>query len=391
MRAYFPALMSHPTAPPRPAIPLSLLLADATCLGILMPLLASYAAQFEASSTAIGAMVAVYSLLQVLLAPFWGRLSDRYGRRPILVLGLFGSFASSVMFTVAGDFLVLALSRVVAGGLGGTINVTQAYAADLTTPERRTRVMGYVGAAFGVGFVLGPTIGGMASSVDPMAPGLVASVITGLNFLAALVLLPEVPARRREAFAPVTVSPRPFLVPFGAAFLSTLAFTVIYIVFPLHMEQRLGFDRSGVSYLFALLGLMTALVQGGLVGRLSRRVGEGWLVVAGGWLMGLGLTGLALTITAPAALYPALVALGIGFGLAGPAEAGYISRVANPVVQGRVLGLLQSVNSSARVIGPVAAGALMGLGGAGLAFVAAAGAALGAAGLGTRMRRPPSG
>ena len=183
MRTYFPALMSHPTAPPRPAIPLVLLLADATCLGILMPLLASYAAQFEASSTAIGAMVAVYSLLQVLLAPFWGRLSDRYGRRPVLLLGLFGSFVSSVMFTVAGDFLVLALSRVVAGGLGGTINVTQAYAADLTTPERRTRVMGYVGAAFGVGFVLGPTIGGIASGITPVAPGLVASVITASTSL----------------------------------------------------------------------------------------------------------------------------------------------------------------------------------------------------------------
>lgn len=380
--------MSRPTGAPRAVIPLILLLADATCLGILMPLLASQAAAFEANSTAIGGMVAVYSLLTVLLAPFWGRLSDRHGRRPILLLGLLGSFLSSVMFTVAGDFLLLALSRVVAGGLGGTINVTQAYAADLTPPERRTRVMGWVGAAFGAGFVLGPTIGGVASGIAPMAPGLVASAITGLNLLAALVLLPEVPARRVEAGAPVTVAARPFLVPFGAAFLSTLAFTVVYVVFPLHVEQALGFGRSGVSYLFALLGLVTAIVQGGLVGRLSRRVGEGPLVVTGGGLMALGLAGLAATAAAPVALYPALVALGLGFGLAGPAEAGYVSRVAEPTVQGRVLGLLQSVNSSARVIGPIAAGAVMGFGGAGLAFLAAAGAALGAAGLGMRMRRP---
>jgi MFS family permease len=169
--------------------------------------------------------------------------------------------------------------------------------------------------------------------------------------------------------------------------MSTLAFTVIYVVFPLHAEQALGFDRSRVSYLFALVGVMTALVQGGLIGRLSRRYGEGHLVVAGGLLMALGLAGLAMTAEGAWSLYPGLIALGVGFGLAGPAEAGYVSRLAPPGSQGRVLGMLQSANSVARVLGPVAAGVAMSAGGAVASFLTAAAAAAGAGALGALFRR----
>ncbi|HEX9166567.1 MAG TPA: MFS transporter [Gemmatimonadales bacterium] len=370
-----------------PLLPVSVLLADVTCLGIVMPLLASYAAEYHASTTAIGLLVAIYSLLHFVLAPLWGRLSDRIGRRPVLLIGLIGTLGSSVIFAMADSFMLLALSRIVAGGLGATLNVTQAYAADLTTVERRTRVMGLVGAAFGVGFILGPTIGGVTSAIDPAAPGLAASVISAVNLVVAMARLPEAPARTaRFAAAATRIDPARFAVPFTAAFMSTLAFTVIYVVFPLHAEQALGFDRSRVSYLFAMVGVMTALVQGGLMGRLSRRYGEGRLVVAGGLLMAIGLAGLAMTAEGAWLLYPGLIALGIGFGLAGPAEAGYVSRLAPPESQGRVLGMLQSANSVARVLGPVAAGLAMAAGGAVTAFVTAAVAAAGAGGLGTRMR-----
>jgi MFS family permease len=382
--------MASPVTSHRPSLlPVSVLLADVTCLGIVMPLLASYAAEYHASTTAIGLLVAIYSLLHFLLAPLWGRLSDRIGRRPVLLIGLVGTLGSSLLFAVADSFALLVLSRIVAGSLGATLNVTQAYAADLTTPERRTRVMGLVGAAFGVGFILGPTIGGITSALTPAAPGLAASVISAVNILVALTRLPEAPARTvRFASAAAPVDPGRFAVPFAAAFLSTLAFTVIYVVFPLHAEQALGFDRSGVSYLFAMVGVMTALVQGGLIGRLSRRYGEGPLVVAGGLLMALGLAGLAMTVEGAWPLYPGLIALGIGFGLAGPAEAGYVSRLAPPGSQGRVLGMLQSANSVARVLGPVAAGVALAAGGAASAFLTAAAAAAMAGGLGTRMRGP---
>jgi MFS family permease len=355
-----------------------------------MPLLASYAAEYHASTTAIGLLVAVYSLLHFLLAPLWGRLSDRVGRRPVLLIGLFGTLGSSILFAAADSFALLLVSRIVAGSLGATLNVTQAYAADLTAPERRTRVMGIVGAAFGVGFILGPTIGGITSAIAPAAPGLAASAISAVNILVALARLPEAPARTaRFASAAVQVDPNRFAVPFAAAFMSTLAFTVIYVVFPLHAEQALGFDRSRVSYLFAMVGVMTALVQGGLIGRLSRRYGEGNLVVAGGLLMALGLAGLALTGDGAWSLYPGLIALGAGFGLAGPAEAGYVSRLAPPGSQGRVLGMLQSANSVARVLGPVAAGLAMSAGGAVASFMTAAAAAAGAGALGALFRRGP--
>lgn len=384
-------MMTAP-APARrsPALPVAVLLADVTCLGIVMPLLASYAAEHHATTTAIGALVAIYSLLHFLLAPLWGRLSDRIGRRPVVLIGLAGTLGSSILFAMADNFVLLALSRIVAGGLGATLNVTQAYAADLTSPERRTRVMGIVGAAFGVGFIIGPTIGGITSGMSAAAPGLAATAIATVNLLVALARLPEAPARTARFTAPAAQVDRSrFAVPFAAAFLSTLAFTVIYVVFPLHAERSLGFGRSQVSYLFAMVGVMTAIVQGGLIGRLSRRHGEGALVVAGGVLMALGLAALATTAPGAWSLYPGLIALGVGFGMAGPAEAGYVSRLAPAAAQGRVLGLLQSANSVARVLGPVAAGVAMGAGGAVAAFLTAAAAAAGAGALGALFRRGP--
>jgi len=370
----------------------AILLADVTCFGIVMPLLASYASEFGAGTAAIGGLVATYSLLHFLLAPLWGRFSDRVGRRPVLLIGLTGTLLSSVVFALADSFLLLLASRVLAGALGATLNVTQAYAADITPPERRTRMMGLIGATFGVGFILGPTIGGLASLLGNAAPGAAAAAIALVNLTVALARLRE-PAQHR------TIEPRlqpsratllRYFPPFAAAFATTFAFTVIYVVFPLHAEQAMGLDRSRVSYLFALVGLVTAMVQGGAVGRLAPRLGEGRLVTLGGILMALGLAGLPAAASAgvhPALLLVSLALLGAGYGLAGPAETGYVSRTAAAADQGGVLGLLQSVNSVSRVLGPAAAGAVMAIGGAPLAFMAAASAAAVAGVVGTVMRR----
>jgi MFS family permease len=363
-------------------------LGDVTCFGIVMPLLASYAAEYRASTTSIGVLVASYSAMHFFLAPVWGRLSDRIGRRPVLLLGLVGTLLSSLLFAVAQSFLLLLLSRILAGGLGATLNVAQAYVADQSTPSGRTRVMGLVGAAFGFGFILGPTIGGLSTQLGNAAPGLAASAIAAANLLLALVTLRE-PAVHRPAFrAATTPLPwRPLIAPFAAAVASTLAFTVLYVVFPLHAEQSLGYDRSRVSYLFAFVGLMTAIVQGGLVGTLSRVLGEGRLLLLGGIMMATGL-GLLPRVSAAGGtpFYAALAMVGIGFGFAGPAEAGYVSRTSAAELQGRILGSLQSINSIARILGPVAAGVAMGAGGAPTAFVGAAAFAAVAGILGLAMR-----
>jgi MFS transporter, DHA1 family, tetracycline resistance protein len=368
------------------------LLADVTCFGIVMPLLASYASAMAASGAAIGALVAVYSAMQFLFAPFWGRLSDRVGRRPVLLLGILGTLFSSLLFAFAPNYLTLLLSRVIAGGLGATLHIVQAYGADLTAPDQRTRVMGLVGATYGIGFIIGPTIGGITSGLGEAAPGLAASGISLVTLVLAGLWLPEPSRRLPDPQPPVPLPPfawRPFLAPFAAAFASTLAFTVIYVVLPLHVEEALGYGRSRVSYLFVLVGLMTAIVQGGVVGRLAPRLGEGRLVMLGGALMAAGLASLPPGTSASAMqplLLTGLAVLGIGYGFAGPAEAGYVSRRAGQADQGRLLGVLQSINAISRIVGPVAAGILLGQGGAGLAFLAAAGSAGVAGALGLWMR-----
>ena len=367
---------------------IGVLLTDVTCFAIVMPLLASYASARHASSTAIGILVASYSAMHFLLAPLWGRLSDRIGRRPVLLIGLAGTVVSSLIFAMSGSYVMLLISRIVAGGFGATLNVSQAYVADQSPPEQRTRVMGLVGAAFGFGFILGPMIGGIASHYGDAIPGLVATGLAIINLALATRFVPE-PTQHRDAFAPppAPVGWRPFVVPLAAAVCSTLAFTVLYVVLPLVAERSLGYDRRTVSYLFALTGLMTAIIQGGLVGGAARKLGEGNVLLIGGSLMALGLAGLAaVSDQGGLALAASLAIIGAGFGLAGPAETGYVSRVAPAAIQGRVLGQLQSANALSRVVGPVAAGLAMGAG-AGGAFLGAAACAAIAGLLGLRFRK----
>lgn len=366
---------------------IGVLLTDVTCFAIVMPLLASYASARHASPTAIGVLVASYSAMHFLLAPAWGKLSDRIGRRPVLLIGLAGTVVSSLLFAVAGSYAMLLASRIVAGGLGATLNVAQAYVADQSPPQQRTRVMGLVGAAFGFGFIFGPMLGGIASQFGDAVPGLVATGLALVNLVLAARFVRE-PEQHREAFTAgaAPIGWKPFAVPLIAAVCSTLAFTVLYVVLPLVAERSLGYDRRTVSYLFALTGLMTAIIQGGVVGRLARRLGEGRVLLIGGALMAAGLAGLAAAADQGGLLLTiSLGVIGAGFGLAGPAETGYVSRVAPAAIQGRALGLLQSANALSRVVGPIAAGVAMGVG-AGAAFLGAAGAAMlaGVLGLGFR-------
>jgi len=372
---------------------------DLIGFGIVLPLLPSYAAQFHASDTAIGIMVASFSFMQFIFAPLWGRLSDRIGRRPVLLVGLAGSSLSYLLFAFADGFNALLLSRVVAGAMGATVSVAQAYLADVTPPERRSRAMGMLGAAFGLGFVVGPALGGISSRWGDAAPGLVASSLTAANFLLALWKLPEPALHRHVAQDTAVVHWTRFAEPFVVVALSTVAFTVMYVVFPLQVERALGYSRHQTAYFFVLLGIVSALVQGGVVGRLAPRFGEPALMVSGGWLLLAGLGGLALTLGAPNAgpqvtslVLGSLIFVALGSGLIGPSASSYVSRTAPDAEQGRALGLLQSVASVSRVIGPALAGGLTHHFGARVAFLVAAGAA-GIAGLvplwgGRRSRMP---
>ena len=164
---------------------------DLVGFAIVLPLLPSYGSKYGGSDFAIGVLVASYSLVQLLLAPWWGRMSDRIGRRPVILIGLLGSAFSYLLFAWANTFMILLLSRVIAGATGATVNVAQASLADGSPPQRRSQVMGLIGASFGLAFIVGPALAGITSRLGDAAPGYMAAALTGANWLLALALFPE--------------------------------------------------------------------------------------------------------------------------------------------------------------------------------------------------------
>ena len=356
---------------------------DLVGFGIVVPQLPLAAARFTSSGLVIGAVVATDSLLTFLLAPKWGRLSDRIGRRPVILLGLAGSAIAYTVFGMAGSLAVLFLARILSGSLGATVNVAQAALADTTPPEQRSRAMGLIGAAFGLAFTVGPALGGLASRLGEGAPGLLAASICLVNFLLASLLLRESRARRAQDWGATIRVPRAALV---VTFAATLAFTTMYVIFQQFGIQVLGLTRAGISYAFTLVGLVSVLVQGRVVRRLAPKLGELRLVSWGGGLMAAGLALMPLLAAASlegaarvAAIGLAVALLSAGFSLVGPCVAGFVSRSTPPNDQGRVLGTLQSIGSAARIVGPPVLGALADTGGFAAAFglSALAGAAVG--------------
>jgi MFS family permease len=348
---------------------------DLIGFGIVLPLLPSYGARYTSSAALIGALVATDSLLTFLLAPAWGRLSDRIGRRPVLLIGLAGSVLSYVIFGLAGSFLALVISRVVSGATGATIHVAQAYLADVTPPERRSHAMGLIGAAFGLGFTIGPAIGGSASAYGDALPGFIAAAISGINLVMAWLGLPETEVRRRPDYRPLPLHWARLGSPFGVMFASTLAFTAIYVSFPLYSQQVLGYERRSVSSFFVVIGLVTIVVQGRIVGRLAPRFGERRLVVAGAALMAAGFGAFVPLAQTTEGLLASIALLTTGFCLVGPSLAALMSRTTAAEEQGRALGMLQSVGAVARIVGPPAAGIAGQLAGPAAPFYAAAAAA----------------
>lgn len=358
---------------------------DIVGFGMILPILPGQADRLGSSPAAIGVLVASYSAIQFLLAPFWGRMSDRFGRRPVLLIGLAGSGLSYVLFALAGSYQLLLLSRLLDGGSGATVNVAQAYLADESPASERARAMGKVGAAVGMGFIVGPLLGGIAAAGGAAMVGWLAAAITLANFVVAYRILPEAVRRDHgEPPPPVVVNPARLAFPLAVLFLATLAFSVMYVVFPLWGERTLGASRSTVGYWFALVGLVTAIVQGGILGRTVTWLGEHGSARLGTALLAVGLLAVPLAgERGGVALYLVLAVVGAGYGLAGPAMLGLVSRLTGATRQGRILGVAQSAASLARIVGPVVAGIVMGAGGAAVAFGVSA--AVAAAGLATAL------
>lgn len=339
---------------------------DLIGFGIIIPLLPFYAETFGASALAIGLLSTSFSLMQFLFAPVWGRLSDRYGRRPIILIGLFGSGVSYVAFGLASSLAMLFAARILSGIAGANVPTAQAFIADSTPPEERAKGMGLIGAAFGLGFIFGPAIGGFLSGWGYTVPAFFAALLCFVNFAAACVLLPEsLPRERRGAvrrqgrldvFRDAFGRPGLALV-LAIFFLVMTAFASFEAMFALFAAARFGFDATTIGYVFALVGLVLAVVQGVLVGKVVPRVGERRLVPAAILLMSGALALQALAPGVPWLIAGAML-LACGMGFHSPSMLSIVSRLASRTDQGSTLGLSQSLAALARIVGPVCGGLL---------------------------------
>jgi DHA1 family tetracycline resistance protein-like MFS transporter len=337
---------------------------DLLGFGIIIPLLPFYAETFGANALIIGLLSTSFSLMQFVFAPVWGRLSDRIGRRPVILLGLFGSFVSYLVFGLANSLVVLFVSRIFAGIAGANIPTAQAVIADSTTIENRAKGMGMIGAAFGLGFIFGPAIGGFLSRWGFSTPAFFASALSLANFIAAWFLLPETlnPAHRAGAAGGGRIAAfrravsRPHLpLLLVVYFIVVAAFSNFEAIFALFAEHRFQFTAATIGYVFAFVGVVLVIVQGGLVGRVVRRVGERKIVPVSLALAAIGMALLPADHSVPTLLVT-LAILSIGMGFNNPSLVSLISQYSAAEDQGSILGVSQSLASLGRIIGPALGG-----------------------------------
>ncbi len=333
---------------------------DLLGFGMVIPVMPIYAEHLGASEAATGWLSTGYSLMQFVFAPIWGRLSDRVGRRPVLLVSIAMTALAFLLYGVAASFAVLLVSRLFAGAATANIAIAQAYVADVTTPEGRARGMGMIGAAFGLGFVFGPAVGGLLAGYSLAAPGLAAAALSLVNLVAAFFLLPEpsqhvAATRSRGRFEALLGELRkPGIRRILFIYLVvTLAFSAMEATYAFLAQRRFGLGERHVGWVFAYIGVIVVLVQGGLIGPLTRRFGEKRLLVAGSLLQAVALAALPFA-NGVSGLLLASAPLALGSGLSSPSIMSMLSRLSRAEDQGGTLGIGQSASALGRIIGPLA-------------------------------------
>jgi DHA1 family tetracycline resistance protein-like MFS transporter len=332
--------------------------------GIIIPLLPFYAETFGASPLVVGLLFAMFSLCQLVASPVLGDLSDRYGRRPVLVFSLAGTVLSFVLLAVAQSITMLFVARIIDGLSGGNISTARAYVADVTEPQDRARAYGLLGAAFGLGFIFGPALSGMLARVSYTAPIWAAAAITLVATLMAWLWLPETVHRVHAGtgnpfrYLPELVR-RPIVRRILAIdFVYWFALAIFQTTFGLFVAARFGFDAVSTGYFFAGFGLLGVIVQGGFIRPIVRRVGDKQTFIAGLVLGAIGLAAAAVTHSvAMFALTLLPLSLGMGFGM--PTITSLVSRAAGAHEQGRLQGAANAIESLSRTLGPVWGAALL--------------------------------
>ena len=326
--------------------------------GIIIPLLPFYAQTFGASPLTIGLLFAIFSLCQLAAAPALGDLSDRYGRRPVLVFSLAGTVVSFVMLALAHSVAMLFAARIVDGLSGGNISTARAYVADVTAPKDRARAYGLIGAAFGLGFIFGPALSGILAKVSYTAPIWAAAGITLVATVMAWSWLPETVHRTRAGTGnPFRYLPALLRRPLVRRvlvidFVYWCSFAIFQTTFALFTARRFGFDAPKTGYVFAAFGVLGAVIQGGLIRPIVRRLGDKPTFMLGLVCGACGLVACAMVHSVTLFML-ALVPLAFGIGFGHPTMASLVSLVAHGDEQGRVQGAAGAVESLGRTIGPV--------------------------------------
>ena len=354
-----------PADRPKSTLPIlfSIIAIDVIGFGIVIPVLPFYADEFGASGLVLGLLFTSHAAMQAIFAPIWGRLADRIGRRPVMLGTIAGTSGALLLLGFADSLLQIFVARILSGVFAANISVATAYIADVTDEDERTRWMGMVGACFGVGFIIGPAIGGPLALLGYGVPMLVAGGLAAVNFVYAIFVLQEPPSHRASVSAGASSSRMQVLAEPAIRnlcltyFLFTFAVTQLETIFAYFMKNRFGYDVLGVTVILIAMALVMVGIQGGGMRPLVARFGEKSLLVGGIALMALSF---AIVPWAPVVglLMVPLLGSAIGRAVSQPSLMGLASFEASASNRGAVMGTFQSSASLARVLGPLAAGAL---------------------------------
>jgi multidrug resistance protein len=341
---------------------------DMLGVGILIPVTAYIVRQYSADAFTVGLLTVSYSFFQFFASPLLGQISDRYGRRPVLLLSLFGTAIGYFVFGVGGALWVLFAARIIDGITGGNISIAQAYIADVTPPQERSKAFGLIGAAFSLGFIIGPALGGALSNFGLAAPAFFAAALSLFNVALGYFMLPESLPPEKRTTAPLnlaTVNPitgildvmrKPVLpILLLAIFAFNFAFAGLQSNFSLYTLERFQWSPNQNALLFSVIGLVGIVMQGFLVRRLIPIFGDRRLATVGLGLMALSFFGVAF-IPEGWMLFLVCIVMAVGSGLSTPTLTGMVSNSVSPREQGSILGVTQSVNALTRIFGPLWAG-----------------------------------
>lgn len=334
--------------------------------GIIIPVLPFYAENIGASPTQLGLLMAVYSLMQLLFAPMWGRVSDRIGRKPVIMIGIFGLALSFFLMGISSSLWMLFAARIIGGILSAAnMPTVMAYAADITTPEERGKGMGVIGAATGLGFIFGPAIGGVFSKESLSMPFYIAGASSLFTFFLVLFVLKEslAPENRHGTHSerePLRRAMRgPVSILLVLQLFISLSLSGLEATFAYYGAKKAGLESVNLGYIFMIMGFASAIVQGGLVGRLTKKFSEGFVIQLGIAISAIGFGLILLTNNfATAAIF--LTIFGIGNGMIRPGVSALLTKTSKSG-HGSATGLLSSFDSLGRIAGPPLGGWLFSL------------------------------